>query len=445
MSNATASSEILGDAFGAPNTNARRATVAAFLGSTLEYYDLFIYGAAAALVFPTLFFASGDSVAAVAASLATFGAAYVVRPLGAVVWGHLGDRLGRKRILVLTLILMGAATLVIGLLPTYDQIGPFAPILLVAFRLVQGFSAAGESAGSSTLTIEHAPKNRRGFLASFTMAGCMVGTVFASLIFIPITALPTDQLMSWGWRIPFILSLVLLIVAFVIRRSVEETPVFETEVKESKAPKAPIVTLFRTQWLSVVLVFLGSFFAMIQTLFLVFGLSFATSPSVGIPASTMLLIQGVATAICAVLTPVWAILSDRVGRKPVWIVAALASGILIFVYFWTISTGNIAGIWVVGILMFGVAYSGLNGLWPAFFSEQFTASVRFSGLAIGVQTGLLVAGFAPTISVALAGADFNWLPVGIFGAAAALIAGLGMLFARETFRTPTDKLGTTQN
>ncbi len=422
--------------------NARRAALAGLLGSALEYYDLFIYGSAAALVFPSLFFPSASPVAGTASALATFGAAYVVRPIGAVLWGHLGDRFGRKRILVITLMIMGAATLAIGLLPTYAQLGAWAPILLVVVRLVQGFSAAGESAGSSTLALEHAPHNRRAFLASFTMAGCMAGSVLATLVFIPVASLPTAQLQSWGWRIPFLLSVVLLVVGFVIRRGVEETPVFEAQVKTNR-PRVPLIALFHFQWTSVIHVFFGTFFAMVQTLFLVYGLSFATSDAVGLSPSTILLVQGIATAICAVMTPVWASLSDRIGRRAVWGSSAVLTAVFMFLFFWSISLANVPMIFVFGILMFGVAYAGMNGVWPGFMSEQFSAKVRYSGLAIGVNAGLLVAGFAPTISVALAGANEAWVPVAVFGAICSLIAGIGMFSARETFRTPTAELGPT--
>jgi MFS family permease len=269
----------------------------------------------------------------------------------------------------------------------------------------------------------------------------MTGSLMASLVFIPVTALPQQELLDWGWRIPFLLSAVLVVIAAVVRRSVEETPVFKTEVSERRIVTVPLLALFREQWKSVLRVFLGTFFAMIQILFLVFGLYFATSKAVGLPSSQMLLIQGIATAVCAVMTPVWALVSDRIGRRVVWLSTTLSSGILIFAYFWVISTGNVFWITVLAILMFGVAYAGPNGLWPAFMSEQFTPSVRFSGLAIGVQAGLLVAGFAPAFSVGLAGPELNWVPVGLFGAACAFIAGIAMFTARETYRTRTDALG----
>ncbi|ROZ89214.1 MFS transporter [Gordonia sp. OPL2] len=408
----------------------------------LEYYDFFIYGSAAALVFPTLFFPTGDPTVATIGSLATFGIGYVARPLGGLVLGHFGDRLGRKRTLIITLTLMGLSSLAVGFLPTYAAVGWVAPALLVLCRMVQGFSAGGEAAGASTLTIEHAPEGRRGLFASFTMSGCMGGIVLANLVFVPVAALPREELMSWGWRVPFWTGFVVLVLAFVIRTRLDETPVFVAETKTDEPPALPVVELFRRQWRDVVRVTLASLFAVFQTVMGVFGLAYATSDAVGLGRTTMLWVSVMSNVAAVLCIPLVAALSDRIGRRPVWITGALSSSVLVFVYFGAISTQNLVTIFVTGAVLLGVAYSGMNALWPAFFSEQFSARVRFSGFAVASQIGLLLAGFSPTIGYALMGAgSMGWVPVAVFTAGCGVISAVAVYFCRETAHLPLAKLG----
>ncbi len=205
----------------------RTAAASGWIGSALEYYDFFIYATAASLVFPQIFFSSKNDKVAIIASLATYGVGYVARPIGAFVLGHWGDTHGRKNVLLMCLFLMGFSTMAVGLLPTYQDVGLWAPILLVALRLIQGFAVAGEISGASSMILEHAPFGRRGFFASFTLQGVQAGQILAAAVFLPLAyALPTDQFMSWGWRVPFLLSVVLLIAGYIIRRVVEDTPAF---------------------------------------------------------------------------------------------------------------------------------------------------------------------------------------------------------------------------
>ncbi|MFD7130850.1 MFS transporter [Streptomyces sp. NPDC059894] len=420
----------------------RKAALAAFLGSMLEYYDFFIYGSAAALVFPSLFFPSGNSAVGTISALATFGVGYAARPLGGIVLGHFGDKVGRKKIMVLTLLMMGVSSLAVGVLPTYEQVGVVAPLLLVVARLGQGLSAGGEAAGASTLTLEHSPEGRRGFFTSFAMSGTMAGILLANFVFIPVAALPEEQLMSWGWRVPFWLSIVMIVLAYLVRRRLDETPVFEAEAAGDELTRLPLAHLLRTQWADVLKVMFASLFAVFQTVFMVFGLAYATSDAVGLERSTMLWVSVAANAVAVAAVPASAALSDRIGRRPVWIASALSCAVLICAYFWAVSTGSLPLIVVVAVLLNGVAYSGMNGLWPAYFSELFAARVRYSGFATGSQFGFLLAGFAPAIGFAIMGDGVTgWIPVALFAAACGVISAVAVLTARETHKVPLAELG----
>lgn len=424
-------------------SQARRAAIAAFLGSLLEYYDFFIYGSAAALVFNTVFFPPGNPTVATVLALATFGIAYLARPLGAILFGHFGDRVGRRGVLLATLVLMGASSLAIGLLPSYDSVGTLAPVLLTACRLVQGLSAGGEAAGASTLTLECAPEGRRGLFTSFTMSGFAAGMVLATLVFLPVAALPPGALHAWGWRIPFLLSVVVVAVAYFIRRRLDETPVFTAAVDESaETPALPLFTLVREQWRDLLRVIGCSLFAVFQTLFAVFALAFATSGAGHLDKATMLWVSVASNAVAIAAIPLWAALSDRVGRRPIWVLGALASALTFAVYLWAISSGSVALVFVAGVMHAGVAYSAVNGLWPSFFTEMFDARVRYTGFAIGTQTGFLLAGFSPSIAVAITGGTgATWWPVAAFAAVCGVVSAVAGLTARETHRTPVLQLG----
>ncbi|GAT85988.1 MFS family permease [Paenarthrobacter nicotinovorans] len=419
--------------------NAKIAAVSGFVGSALEYYDFFIFGSAAALIFGKLFFAPGPS--AMLLSFATVGVAYIARPLGAVICGHLGDKFGRKRILLLTLLLMGASTFLIGCLPTYNDIGMAAPILVVALRLIQGVSAGGESPGSSSLTLEHAPENKRAFYTSWTMSGIMFGIVLSTLVFIPVASMPEDQLLAWGWRVPFLASAVVTVIAFVLRRLLEEPPVFEEAKAQDEVVKVPLVTLFRHHWITVTRVTAMSLFTIINTIINVFALSYATSV-VGVDKGLMLTVIAVANLAAVAMGPLAGILSDRIGRKPVFVSGLVLQIGMIFLFFMALSAANLPLIFVTGILLIGVAYTWSNSIYPAYFPEQFPVKVRYSGMAISLMFGLLLAGFAPVISELLIGGDkANWVPVATFAAVACAISAVAALLAPETVKTPTAMLG----
>lgn len=421
-------------------TKVKRAASSAFLGSMLEYYDFYIYASAAALIFPTVFFP--DSGHAALLSLSTFGVAYVARPLGAVVLGHFGDRVGRKNVMLFTLILMGVATFGIGLIPSAESIGVLAPALLVLMRIFQGISAAGEQSGASSLTLEHAPQNRRAFFASWTLNGTQAGFILASLVFLPVAAMPDDILYSWGWRVPFWGSLLVLVAAYVMRRKLEEPEEFAETKKADDVAKLPVADLLRTHSANLARVVFCAFVAVVSTIFAVFGLAFATSDEVGIAKSTMLAVAIAANAVALFSQPALAALSDRVGRKPVFVTGVLGSAVFVFVYFQAISTGNVALIFAAGIVLMGLLYAAPNAIWPSFYAEMFNTKVRYSGMAIGTQLGFAIAGFAPAIGTALMGGDpTNWLPVAILTSGACLVCAVSALSAKETFRTPLRELG----
>ena len=421
----------------------KKAALASWIGSAVEYYDFFIYGTAAALIFPKLFFSAENPQAAAIASFATFGVAYITRPLGAVALGHIGDRFGRKKVLTFTLLLMGLSTFMIGCLPTYDQLGILSPILLVIARLLQGVSAAGEQAGANSMTLEHAPAHKRAFFTSFTLSGTQAGLILATLVFLPITQMPEAQMLSWGWRIPFFLSALVVAVGFWVRRTLPETPVFEKEQETQAHAKAdlPVAVLFRTQWADVLRVIFAALVSVVSTIFSVFTLSYAVN-TMKIDRPTMLTVLILANVVALGAIPAFAALADRIGRRPVFIFGALGSAALIWPYMWAISQGNIPLIFTFGILLSGVVYSAANGVWPSLYGEMFDTKVRLSGMAIGTQIGFALGGFAPVISAALLGdGPTGWVPVAAFVTVTAGIAAVSIFTARETYRTPMELLG----
>jgi MFS family permease len=426
----------------APPSQPKKAAAAAWLGSALEYYDFFIYGSAAALIFPKVFFDDSDPATATLLSLATFGVAYAARPIGALFLGHFGDRLGRKKIMVFTLMLMGVSTFLIGCLPTRAQVGTLAPTLLVLCRVLQGISAAGEQASASSMSLEHAPGHRRGFFSSFTLSGTQGGQLIATLAFIPIAALPEEQLLSWGWRVPFWASVMVAVVAYLIRRRLAETPAFAQQAAGEGVVKLPLVVLVREHWADVLRVVAGALIASVSTIFTVWALAYATSDAVGMSRSSMLWVGVFANVVALGAIPLWAALSDRIGRRPVFLVGAVGSAITMFLYLWAISTGSYPLVLLLGIVTFGVVYSAANGVWPAFYGEMFSTRVRLSGMAVGTQIGFAVAGFAVTFAAEIAGPDGSgWTAVALFTAALCVPPVIAALSARETHKVPTELLG----
>lgn len=414
---------------------ARRAAFGSFLGSVVEYYDFFIYGSAAALVFSTLFFPSGDPMAGTLAALATFGVGYIARPIGALVCGHLGDRLGRKQVLMMTLLLMGIATFSIGLLPTYASIGPWAPALLVFCRLLQGFSAGGEQVGASLLTMEHAPGKHKAFYTSWLINGASMGSILATSVFIPLSMLSEEQLLSWGWRIPFLLSAVMVVITWMIRRGVDESP----EFKASKAERQhlPIADLLRNERRAFFTVFCCALICSVSSLVMIFGLSWATNNQ-HIERSSMLAAIAASQAVALLCQPLFGLLADRIGRKRIFTLGSLACCAGVFLFLWSITTGSIGLIIFSTVLLKAVFYSAPNALWPSFYAEMFSIRVRYTGVGLATQLSFIIAGFSPSICYALMGNEHDWLPVACFIGGLALLAAIAALLSRPaTAPAPT--------
>jgi MFS family permease len=416
-----------------------RAALASFMGSAVEYYDFFLFGSAAALIFPHVFFPSGEE-AALVMSFATFGFAYVARPVGAFILGHFGDRIGRQRVLMFTLVLMGVSTFLIGCLPGFATIGWAAPALLVICRLMQGFSAAGEQAGASSLTLEHSPDHQRAYYTSWTLTGTQGGLILASLVLIPFVSLPDEAKYTWAWRVPFWLSAVVVVVAYFIRRRLHETPQFTEAKAAGTIARMPLIPLLRNHWVDVLRVIFCAFIAAVSTVFS--NLAIAYGKKVGLPADITLWLVVVANVFALATQPLFGKLADRIGRKPVFVYGALSSAALMPFYMLSMSAGNELLTFALAVATFSFGYAAANAVWPAFYGEMFATPVRFSGVAIGTQLGFLVAGFAPSIVTALGGVrEGGWVVISVFTGVVCLIAAASALTARETRDVPTERLG----
>jgi MFS family permease len=429
----------------ADSKQVKRAALASVLGTSLEYYEFYIYGSAAALVFGHVFFPSSNAFVGTLLSLASIAVVYVVRPVAAAIQGHFGDRIGRKRLLLFTITLMGASTFLIGCLPSYDSIGVWAPILLLFLRLLQGMSVAGEQAGSSTLTFEHAPEHRRGFFTSFTPMGTSGGFLLATAAFAGVAGLPDEILFTWGWRVPFWASMLLLVAAFIARRRLEEPEIFTRARGEAATEPSPIVVLLRTRPAALGRVVLMALFSVVFAIPPVFGLAFATSPAVGVPRDTMLWISVAQFAVALCLYTFFGRLSDRTGRKPLFITGAVGSAVLVFPFFSAITSGNVTYILLTSIALNGVLAIACNAIFAAMFAEQFPVKVRFTGVAVGQQIGTAISGFTPTIGWWFIGdGGTNWMPVALIMVGFCGLTVLGALLSPETYRVPTAELGRRQ-
>ncbi|MCW3837015.1 MFS transporter [Sphingomonas canadensis] len=423
----------------------RRALWSSYLGSAIEYYDFLLYGIAAALVFPTVFFSLDPKVATLA-SFATLAVGYVARPLGAIFFGHYGDRIGRKKMLMMTLYLMGAASFLMGVLPSHAQVGIAAPLALIALRLVQGFAVGGEWAGATLLSMEHAGKRSRGFAASIVGSGAPTGAVMATLVLMPFAAMDEAAFLSWGWRVPFLLSALLVALAVYMRRSVEETPDFVAMMEARKQergrkPQIPLLVVFRAYPRELVNGVLGSLACLaMTTLAATFMVNYAINVA-GHARSEALGLLTIVNILHIFTIPAFAILSDRVGRRPVMLTGVIAGIVLIFPIFWLIDTGSPLALLLALALANPLIHALMGGPISAWMGEKFAADIRYSGMAVTFQLGsTLSAGFAPLIAtwLLMSGGGSDPSGVAIFYIALSVISAIAILRAPESFRKTLD-------
>ncbi|WP_405986930.1 MFS transporter [Streptomyces sp. NBC_00872] len=419
----------------------KRIVAASLIGTTIEWYDFFLYGSAAALVFNKLFFPDSDPLVGTLLSFLTYAVGFAARPIGALVFGHFGDRLGRKKLLVLSLLMMGGATFAIGLMPTHATIGTAAPVLLTVLRLIQGFALGGEWGGAVLLVSEHGDAKRRGFWASWPQTGAPAGQLLATGVLSALTALLSDAAFtSWGWRIPFLLSGVLVLVGLWIRLSVDESPVFKAALAQAEqrkstadtAEKTPIVSVLKHHWRDV-LVAMGARMAENISYYVItaFILVYATT-AVEMSKQTALNAVLIGSAVHFAVIPAWGALSDRIGRRPVYLIGAVGVGAWMFPFFALIDTasfGNLLLAVTVGLVLHGAMYAPQ----AAFFSEMFATRMRYSGASIGAQFASVAAGApAPLIATALLADYDSSTPISLYVIAAALITVVAIICARET-------------
>ncbi|MFE4834434.1 MFS transporter [Arthrobacter sp. NPDC056691] len=428
-----------------PRKTPVRAAVAAWIGTTLEYYDFAVYGTSSALILNVLFF-SPDLPQGISVLLAmiTFAVGYAVRPLGSLILGPMGDRRGRKFVMMLTLFGIGGCTFLIGCLPTYAQIGPLAPILLVLIRVIQGLCLSGEQPSAITMSLEHASDRRRGFIASFTTLGSSSGTLLTLLVFIPIAAMPSEQLLTWGWRLPFWFSALVVVAAYLIRRHIQEPPEF-IENQSTKANIAPLSQLLRFHWRAVARIVFCALIAGTSYMMQTFSVAFATA-GYKLDKPTMLLTTTVSAVIALGITPLAGFLVDKIGRKTMFLTGTVGVGITMAPYLWSITTGNWTLIFIFGIINYSLFYSMVNASWPSFFAEMFPGRLRVSGLALGTQIGFAISGVVgPVLATALAGSDLKgWVGPSMVALGFMVFAGISALTAKETSKYTLKELDEVQ-
>jgi metabolite-proton symporter len=415
-------------------TPLRRVIAASLIGTTIEWYDFFLYGSAAALVFNKLFFPSFDPLVGTLLAFATYAVGFVARPLGGIVFGHFGDRIGRKKLLMWSLVMMGLATVLIGLLPGYNSIGIWAPAGLILLRLVQGFAVGGEWGGAVLMAAEYGDAKRRGFWASWPQAGVPLGSLLSAGILAIMAGLQSEaDFVAWGWRIPFLLSGLLVIVGWYIRNRVAETPMFEKALEEAGIPpKLPAMEVFRERPRAVLL---GAGLRVGENIgyyvLTVFSLTFLVdvareSRSLALDA----LLIGAAVQFMAI--PLLAALSDRIGRRPVYATGAFGLAIFIFLFFPMLASGSDSAIIiaiVIGLVLHGAMYAPQ----AAFITELFPTRIRYSGVSIAYQlTSIFAGSLAPIIALWLYKDLGSSVPVSIYVAVACAISGVSALLARET-------------
>ena len=418
----------------AKGTALRRVLAGSVVGTALEWYDFFIYGTAAALVFGDLFFndKAGSGVGTLAA-FATFGVGFVVRPLGGILFGSMGDRIGRRETLIVTTLLMGVSTGIIGLLPTYASIGIWAPILLTLMRVCQGLGAGAEFGGASTLLAEHAPKRKRGFYGSFSQLGVQIGLVLGTSAFLLVSQLPDDQLNAWGWRLPFLASFLMIFVTLYFRLRVEESPVFEELREKRQVVKLPISETVK-RYPKSVLVGIGAHIADVAVIYIYvsFTVAYATD-EFGLSNTTVLLGVVLAALVGTVLQPLYGALSDRIGRRPLNLWSVCFTALYAFPFWLLVNTGEPVVIFLALGIGLAIGLGPMIAVQGAFYAELFGANVRYTGFAGSRELGAALVGFSPTLSAALLGwgGGDPWL-VAAWMVLACLVSLVAFLASEET-------------
>ncbi len=411
----------------------RRVAVASAVGTTIEWYDYFIYSTAAALIFGSQFFSALSPASGTLAAFATLGAGFLARPIGGVLWGHFGDRIGRKAMLVASLLVMGLATVGVGLLPTYEQVGLLAPVLLLVLRLLQGLSAGGEWGGAALMAVEHAPAAQRGRYGSFSQIGVPAGLILAQLVFFAVgNALSDEEFASWGWRVPFLLSIVLVGVGLYVRLSVEESPVFRALRAESARSSSPIVEVFRERPRALV-VASASFIAntAIGYVFLAYLLSYGTSV-LKVSRNLMLVVVIVGSVTWLLSIVASAIWSDRIGRRPVYLVGSVLL-VLWSIPFFLLIDSREAALMIIAVVVLTIGLGASYGPQSALFAELFEARYRYSGASFSYAVGaVLGGGFAPLIATALQSSTGTSLSVSAYMIVVGLISLVAVWAMPET-------------
>ena len=416
--------------------------LASLIGTTIEWYDFFLYGTAAALVLDKIFFPTFDPFVGRLAALTTYAVGFVARPLGGIIIGHFGDRIGRKSMLVLTLIIMGIATFLIGVLPTYEQVGPMAAVLLVLLRVAQGFGVGGEWGGAILMAVEHAPPGKRGFYGSWPQIGVPAGLLLSTIVFTPFSRLPQEAFLSWGWRIPFLISLLLVVVGLIIRVRIIETPAFSKMKEQRQEAKQPIFEVLR-HYPREVLVAMGARLAENGAFYIytVFVLIYGTQ-HVGMDRNIVLTGIMIAAALELAAIPLFGWLSDLVGRRPVYLFGAIMTAVLAYPLFWMMDS---ASPWLVAlalILALSVGHAAMYAPQGAFFSELFGARVRYSGASLGAQlSSVLAGGLSPIIATTFLEYGYGRGAISLYLIGMAVITIIAVGAATETVRHDIEQAG----
>lgn len=411
----------------------RRVALTSTIGTTIEWYDYFVYASAAALVFAPQFFPNVDPVAGLLASFATFAVGFIARPIGGIVMGHFGDRVGRKSMLVISVLMMGIGTVLIGLLPNYDTIGIAAPILLVVLRLVQGFGVGGEWGGAVLMTVEHAPRTKRTFYGSLVQMGVPLGIIASNVVFIAVLIfIDPEAFQAWGWRIPFLLSAVLVVVGLVIRLRITESPSFAKLRETQTVQKFPLWEMLRRHWSPLILASLACIAApALGYLVLVYMISYGTSV-LELPQMTMLWLVVGGAVWWTIVIGASAQIADRVGRKPVFAIGALLVIVTAYPFFWLVDTGS-PGLILVAFMLATTAIGAMAGPQAALVAGLFPPSVRYSGASTAYQVGSILGGaIAPLVATALLEWSGTSMSISTYMALIGVISLVAILFVRGT-------------